>query len=400
MTLNCPLPLKHLAIVLKKEGLQIMRYTYKKERRDPQIQSYETQAGKRWRVKFSMTAHGRKHNVEKNGFISFDAARAGKTQAINDIQNNISHDNVTVREYFEMYSEEKLANGSWRYTTYKGTTTAFKKHVYPDWGDIRMADVQRLDWQRWLTKKATKESYAKKTLQSLNGLVSSAFNDAVLNDIIQKSPIQKIKVSGKPSRDTSLTRSEFQTIFNFIKSSSLLSTQDRTMALLTTLGLRHEEIDGLKLKYVKDNMIGVFEVLNQHNDLTPPKTASSKRWVPLTPLVEKYLSMTIDETREVYAKHNIIMSRDSFVFVNSLARPLRYSHLTYVFQTISKETGIHVWPHKMRHAFSTIAFGIAGLNPRDIANILGHSQIDMSLYYNNGTDEGKTSAMAKISQAF
>jgi integrase len=172
------------------------------------------------------------------------------------------------------------------------------------------------------------------------------------------------------------------------------------MALLTTLGLRHEEIDGLKLKYIKNNMIGVFEVLNQHNDLTPPKTESSKRWVPLTPLVEQYLKLAITNSRAIYAKQNIIMSPDSFIFINSLARPLRYSHLTNVFQLISKETGIHVWPHKMRHAFSTIAFGIAGLNPRDIANILGHSQIDMSLYYNNGTDEGKTSAMAKISQAF
>lgn len=50
--------------------------------------------------------------------------------------------------------------------------------------------------------------------------------------------------------------------------------------------------------------------------------------------------------------------------------------------------------------FQPLAFGIPELNPKDIANILGHSKIDMSLYYNNGTKEGQTDAMEKIISLF
>ncbi|WP_338400365.1 hypothetical protein [Leuconostoc mesenteroides] len=65
------------------------------------------------------------------------------------------------------------------------------------------------------------------------------------------------------------------------------------------------------------------------------------------------------------------MSKNDLIFVNHLAKQVRYSELSTIFKIISRETNIHVWPHKMRHAFSTIAFGIPGLNPKDIANILG-----------------------------
>ena len=402
MTLNCPTSLitPCYRLIKRKVINKFMRYTYKKERRDPQIQSYETGKGKRWRIKFSMTYNGERHSIERSGFVSFDAAKLGKNKAINDVQKNITKLNITVQEYFEQYCEEKLQNGSWRYTTYARQTSLFKKLFYPRWGKIKMAKVNRGDYQRWLTKMTIEKNYSKKTVQTFNSAIATVFADALLNDVIIKNPIQKIKVSGTASRDTSMTRSEFNRVFDFIKSSPLLKNQERSMALLTTLGLRHEEISGLKLKYIKDNMIGIFEVLNLHGQVTPPKTSSSERWVPMTPLVEEYLKLTINEARDTYGKNGIIMSPDSFIFVNHLARHIRYSKLTEIFQLISKETGIHVWPHKMRHAFSTIAFGIEGLNPKDIANILGHSKIDMSLFYNNGTDEGKKQAMSKISNMF
>lgn len=377
-----------------------MRYTYKNERRDSQIQSYTTVKGKRWRIKFSVVVKGRQHNIEKQGFISFDDARLEKQNIINNLEGGFNISNITVHEYFEAYCEENLNNGSWRYSTYKRNTGLFKSHFFSRWGNTKMSDVDRWSYQIWLTSYTREKDFALLTARNFNSTISTVFNDAVLNDIIVKNPIRKIKVTGRRPKDTSMTRTEFETIFSFIKSSPQLSTHERTMALLTMIGLRHEEIDGIKMKYVKDNMIGVFEVLNSHSQVTEPKTQSSKRWVPMTPIVEEYINQTIQESKAIYAQNNIIMSADDFIFVNHLAKHISYNDLSNVFHLISAETGIHVWPHKMRHAFSTIAFGIEGLNPRDIANILGHSKIDMSLYYNNGTNEGKIAAMKKIGNSF
>lgn len=373
-----------------------MTTVYKKERRDPQIQSYETAGGKRWRVKFSITIKNKKYHVEKQGFKTFDAARSGKRENIDKLENQSSWKNVTVEEYFDKYVEEKLNNGSWRYLSYKQIKHSFEKMFYPTWGKIKLSDVTRLEYQLWITKFASENNYYKSTMRNLNTTISSIFADALLNDVIQKNPIQKIKISGAGPRDTSMTRLEFTTVFNFIKESPLLTLQQRTMASLTIIGLRHEEITGVKLKYVKDNMVGVFETINIHGELSIPKTNSSKRWVPMTPIIEELVNECITANRLVYASNNIIMSKDSFIFVNHLARHVRYSELSEIFKIISAGTGIKVWPHKMRHAFSTIAFGIAGINPRDIANILGHSKVDMSLYYNNGTDEGKQDTMSKV----
>lgn len=373
-----------------------MKYTYTKERRDPQIQSYMSASGKRWRIKFAITKGGRKLKVEKQGFTSFDAARSAKLQEINAIENGNTLSNITVREYFENYCEEKMANGSWRYPSYIRISKMFENHLYSHWGNVKLQDVTRSDYQRWLTKYIKTKNFSITTARSLNYNIASVFTEAVLDDVIMKNPIQKIKVFGNSPRDTSMTRKEFDKVLNFIRTTDLLSTQERAMAYLTLLGLRHEEIDGIKLKYVKDNLIGVFEVLNAHGQVTEPKTQSSKRWIPMPPFVEEQVQQSIHLSRQVYAKHNRIMSKDDFIFVNSLGKHISYNDLSLIFKTISRETGVHVWPHKMRHAFSTIAFGIEGLNPRDIANILGHSKIDMSLYYNNGTEEGKVSAMKKI----
>jgi len=377
-----------------------MRYTYKKERRDPQIQSYITTQGKKWRIKFSITVRNQKKFIEKNGFRSFDEARVAKQDLLNQVSTNFNNKNITVYEYFNQYCQEKIDNGSWRYTTYKQSTYMFERNVFPTWGKFKLKDVTRLDYQSWITKYAKTKRYSKNYMRLLNGLVAGVFTDAVLNDVISKSPIQKIKVSGSPSRDTSITRSEFNTVFNFIKDSERLTLQQRTMALLTLIGLRHEEIMGIRVKYVKQNMLGIFETINIHGQVSTPKTSSSNRWVPMPPIIEEHLQRCIQQSKVVYASNNLIMSKNDLIFVNHLAKQVRYSELSTIFKIISRETNIHVWPHKMRHAFSTIAFGIPGLNPKDIANILGHSKIDMSLYYNNGTKEGQTDAMEKIISLF
>lgn len=65
-----------------------------------------------------------------------------------------------------------------------------------------------------------------------------------------------------------------------------------------------------------------------------------------------------------------------------------YSHVYTLFTKLSNDVDFKVWPHKMRHAFSTRAFDIPGLNPKDIMNTLGHTKMDMTMKYNTGTPEG------------
>lgn len=90
------------------------------------------------------------------------------------------------------------------------------------------------------------------------------------------------------------------------------------------------------------------------------------------------------------------MGPDDYILSGERSLSLSRKRLDEVFGIISEQTGIKVGPHKMRHAFSTFAFSMPDLNPKDIMNMLGHKKIDMSMYYNLGSEEG----MAKVTNMF
>lgn len=45
-----------------------------------------------------------------------------------------------------------------------------------------------------------------------------------------------------------------------------------------------------------------------------------------------------------------------------------YSHVYTLFTKMSKEVGFKIWPHKMRHAFSTRSFNTPNHNSKNIMN--------------------------------
>ena len=68
-----------------------------------------------------------------------------------------------------------------------------------------------------------------------------------------------------------------------------------------------------------------------------------------------------------------------------------------IFIKIKKTTGINITPHILRHFFATQAQS-TNINPRLIANFLGHTNISMTDHYTHATDEGGILVMEKINQ--
>ena len=65
-----------------------------------------------------------------------------------------------------------------------------------------------------------------------------------------------------------------------------------------------------------------------------------------------------------------------------------------IFIKIKKTTGINITPHILRHFFATQAQS-TNINPRLIANFLGHTNISMTDHYTHATDEGGILVMEK-----
>ena len=68
-----------------------------------------------------------------------------------------------------------------------------------------------------------------------------------------------------------------------------------------------------------------------------------------------------------------------------------------IFIKIKKITEINITPHILRYFFATQAQS-TNINPRLIANFLGHANISMTDHYTNATDDGGILVIEKINQ--
>ncbi|WP_419155627.1 tyrosine-type recombinase/integrase [Weissella minor] len=374
--------------------------TYTKEKRDPQIQWYETSTGKRWRVKFSINKFGKRRYIEKSGYRSFAEARSGKLDLLNDIELNLNMKGgkQTVSEYWKTYCDVQLKSGIWRDTTYETKKSFFKRHIQPYFGDYPIQDIQRPDVQKWATSLAVDKHLSKLTITTTLGILKAMLEDAVINDYLVKNPVVKIAITGKTPKDQSISKKDYETLVDYIFNSDKLSVPERAMAILALHGLRRGEIIGMKVKYITHDSITIAGQRNNQNVYVGLKTKSAYRDVPLLENTYSYLLELLNYDKQLLLSQNRILSNEDFIFLNDEGQPFVTQKLDTLFRRISNDVGFRVWPHKMRHAFSTFAFNIPGANPKDIMNILGHANIDMSMKYNMGTKEGSKQVIDAFSE--
>lgn len=112
------------------------KYTYTKEKRDPQIQWHPTKQGKRWRVKFAFVVRDKTVHIEKQGFKSFDEVRAFKAKAYdNEMENRVTvHKRYTVDDYWRIYADNKVKSGAWRSSTAYAREQGYKAYL-KDYGE-------------------------------------------------------------------------------------------------------------------------------------------------------------------------------------------------------------------------------------------------------------------------
>lgn len=380
-----------------------MKYTYTKEKRDPQIQWYKAESGKRWRVKFSVVRKGKRHYVQQNGLKSFTDAQLAKAQLLTKLDDNTfnNSENLTVEAYWERYSKIKEQNGEWRTTTSKNAHFMFNTFILPKFGQTKLVDINRLDSQEWLNQLAIDRDLSKATVQGIIISFKAMLTSAMYDEILNRNPLSRIKSTGRPPRDQSISREDYNTIVEFTFNDKGLSDRNRAMLVLALHGMRRGEIAGMKLKYVSPTSISVKGQINDFGEYGLPKTKTSVRDIPLMAGAYEILSKAIGSARKQLATNESrIMSSDDFIFLNTKNVAIPPGEINRVFKYFSESTGIKIWPHKLRHAFSTFAFSTPGVNPKDIANILGHKNIEMSLDYNTGTDSGKVDAMNTLSSQF
>jgi integrase len=171
---------------------------------------------------------------------------------------------------------------------------------------------------------------------------------------------------------------QFYSLDEFNKLISVIddSTYKLLFSLLFYYGLRIGELRGLQVKDFKNDRLSINKELSNKSRfggqvILDPKTSTSFRYYPLLKNIEKLLKLVIDEKK---------LKSNDYLFINDKREKvigettIRRKLEEYCFKAKVKVIKIH----EFRHSCATYLIN-NNIDPKDIANRLGHSSVDTTL---------------------
>ena len=360
------------------------------------IFSYESKGMKLYGLKFSHKGT----QVQKQGYTSLATARQARTEISTAIETGeYFKKEYTLDEYFEIYANLKVKSGKWNKTSeetmkkmYNMISIDFKKKKLED---ISRQDVQMLNIQLG-------EKYRSNTISAVLGLLSSVLEHAYQNEVLTRNRAKGIQPfkSNKPKFNKELSIEDFNIIKKYIHDHYDMMVQ--TAFMLLSYGIRRGELLAIRESVItfKDNVTKIHIDKSRtrlYRDGKGTKTGK-ERDIFITEDDTALLKKAIKLSKERYvANKNISYTKDAWLLVRKNGEPFRIYELNHIFINIKKKTGINITPHILRHFFATQAQS-TNVNPRLIANFLGHANISMTDHYSHPTDEGGILVMEKVNQ--
>lgn len=360
------------------------------------IFSYESKGMKLYGLKFSHKGT----QVQKQGYTSLATARQARAEISTAIETGeYFKKEYTLDEYFELYANLKVKSGKWNKTT-EETLKQVYNMITDNLKKKKLEDISRQDIQLLNIKLG--EKYRSNTISAVLGLLSSVLEHAYQNEVLTRNRAKGIEPvkSNKPKFNKELSIEDFNIIKNYIHDHYDIMVQ--TAFMLLSYGLRRGEILGIRESVVlfKDNVTKIH--IDRSRTVLYPDGKSTKtgqeRDIFINEDDTELLKKAIKLSKERYlANKNTSYTKDSWILVRKNGEPFYIDEMNSVFKSIKKKTGIKITPHTLRHFFATQAQA-TNINPRLIANFLGHTNVSMTDHYSHPTDEGGILVMEKVNQ--
>lgn len=261
----------------------------------------------------------------------------------------------TFKEVSERWEIEYLPKLAWN--TQRGYTAPLK-NVSGYFSDDRIREIKPPQLMKYAASLAAK-GYAKKTIRNYLAVVGSIFRFAVLEGIVESSPVSDIQVTkGKPSQKRKpATKEDIKAV---------LSNHDDLMGILLMAflftGMRWGEALALRGKDILEGKIQITRSVydyHNHSKEKNPKTESGTRVIILPEILSKILPKVKPE---------------EFVFSPHPETPMKKSEYDSLMRKYRKKYGITSTAHQFRHSYASLLFD-AGFLPKEAQPQLGHSSI-------------------------
>ncbi|MCG8060572.1 MAG: site-specific integrase [Candidatus Thiodiazotropha endolucinida] len=278
--------------------------------------------------------------------------------------------NITIKQLLENWLKD--VKRTHPHSTYRCYNKSCQAHLIPEFGDFRARDLTPQAIREWIRGRSATLKSIRNDLTPLRAVLDQALND----DIIDRNPLDKIKVSKLVSRKQAKTDYIVDPFSeDEIKAVLAAATEydPRIRNLLQFAfysGLRTSELFGLKWGDI-DRRKGIVRVQRAvvERKLKETKTKAGTRDVILLPAALEALK---DQKQYSYVG-------GEFVFVRLRQRgPLvDYEHLERPWKHIIKRAGVRYRnPYQTRHTYASQLLS-GGENPLFVAQQMGHKTTEM-----------------------
>lgn len=294
-----------------------------------------------------------------------------------------------VGEYLE-YWLQHVVRDRVRPLTYRSYAMYVREHLVPGLGHKTLARLTARDIRLLLDKtraKASRSPVARgkavspRTVFHVHAVLRNALEDAVRDDLIVRNVARQVRISpGHQIEIKPLTVDEARLLLKAARADRLYALY----AVALSVGLRRGEALGLPWDDVdlEGACLHVRQTLQRHSGalhLAPPKTARSRRTVPLLPTMVETLRAHRQQQDDERAAAGDAWTETGLVFTGRLGTPIEPNGFSNAFRRMCARAGVRrVRLHDLRHTCASMLLA-QGAPPRVVMEILGHSSLDVTM---------------------
>lgn len=278
--------------------------------------------------------------------------------------------------------------------SYQRAVSTLKSDAF---GSKRIKDVKRSDAKLWFVQ-LHNQGLKRNTISNIHSVLRPAFEMAVEDDAIRKNPFRfslPELINNDAVERPALSKELQKEYIAFNEQYRDLGYVDDVIVLLNT-GLRVSELYGLTKADVDFSLRRIY-VRRQlcrkcGNELfvETPKSKQGYRCIPMTDAAYDALRRVMSGKRPQVER--IIDGISGFIFLARTGRPKvsvdLENFMRQMLEKFSEQKGTNlpnITPHVLRHTFCT-NMARAGMPPKELQYIMGHSKITMTLDVYTHTD--------------
>lgn len=369
---------------------------YTKLEKYPNIFSYETKKGKRYRIRRGFfDDQGKKGEIDESGFKTIPQAkvRLAEIELMLDKREigYFTKKNITCDEYYSDFSMRRVKTKIWSPDTKRSNDMNWRNHISPTFGHIPLSKLNRATYELWVANQL--EDFARSSVLSYHETFMNMLNDAVTLGFLERNRLQRVYI-GESAKSPRSKYFSFESYKNWMRAAEkYLSAYDFAFVYLSVFGLRRGEIMGVRSSsfHFHRGLHAKIHIFDTRTNEMPNGKGSTKtgkpRWQSLDDRGERLIKAAIKESIEIKADHGEILHKDDFLYLNPrTGKPYDVGQLNRLFKQINDITGLHAYPHLLRHYFTSQAV-VAGVPKEQAAAVLGHTTIHMTEKYTHIQDE-------------